>query len=157
MAREAKTNAMRMLDRQKIAYTPIPYDCPVFIDGVTVAEKTGAPLEASFKTLTAKGPGGYCVLVLPVAEEADLKKAAAALGQKSIALLPVKELQSVTGYIRGGCSPIGMKKAFPVLLDESALSLDEIYVSGGRPGLSIRMKVTDLIAVTNAKTAPICF
>ena len=107
--KEIKTNAMRILDRQKIKYEVLQYECDEFIDGLHTAEKTGAPVEQSFKTLVAQGKSKqYYVLVLPIAEEVDLKKAAKAVGEKSIAMLPQKELLPLTGYVHGGCSPVGM-------------------------------------------------
>lgn len=151
MAKEAKTNAMRMLDRQKIAYRAITYVCDEFIDGLHTAEMTGAPVEQSYKTLVACGKSGqHYVLVIPIAEEVDLKTAAKAAGEKSISLVPVKELLGLTGYVRGGCSPIGMKKDFPVFLDKSVEKYCEIYISGGRVGLSLCLNPTDLIRVCHA-------
>ena len=121
MAKEVKTNAMRMLDRAKISYGVINYDCGDFIDGVHVAEKTGAPVEQSFKTLVMRGKSGqYYVCVLPVAAEVDLKKAARMMEEKSLEMLHVKDINKVTGYVRGGCSPLGMKKLFPTVIHEES-------------------------------------
>ena len=109
--KEIKTNAMRILDRQKIKYEVLQYECDEFIDGLHTAEKTGAPVEQSFKTLVAQGKSKqYYVLVLPIAEEVDLKKAAKAVGEKSIEMIHVKDITAVSGYVRGGCSPIGIEK-----------------------------------------------
>ena len=108
--KEVKTNAMRILDKNKIFYETINYECDEFIDGLHTAEKTGAPVEQSFKTLVAQGKSKeYYVLVIPIAEEVDLKKAAKVLGEKSIEMIHVKDITKVTGYVRGGCSPLGMK------------------------------------------------
>ena len=112
--KEVKTNAMRILDKNKISYETINYECDEFIDGLHTAEKTGAPVEQSFKTLVAQGKSKeYYVLVIPIAEEVDLKKAAKVLGEKSIEMIHVKDITKVTGYVRGGCSPLGMKKLNP--------------------------------------------
>ncbi|MGI6116766.1 MAG: Cys-tRNA(Pro) deacylase [Bilifractor sp.] len=153
MSKEAKTNAMRILDRMKIHYRPITYECDEFIDGIHTAELTGAPVEASFKTLLTRGKsGGYYVIVIPIAEEIDLKKAARCAGEKSLEMVHVKELSGITGYVRGGCSPIGMKKQFPTLIDRSIEQFDEIYVSGGRVGLTLCMNPDDLIRACRGKT-----
>ena len=154
MAKEAKTNAMRMLDRMKIGYRTIRYECDEFIDGLHAAQITGTPVEATFKTLTTRGKSGACyVIVIPIAEEIDLKKAARAVGEKSLEMVHVKELPALTGYVRGGCSPIGMKKQYPTMIDRSAGQFDEVYVSGGRIGLSLCMKPSDLLAACHGKTA----
>ena len=154
--KEIKTNAMRILDRQKIKYEVLQYECDEFIDGLHTAEKTGAPVEQSFKTLVAQGKSKqYYVLVLPIAEEVDLKKAAKAVGEKSIEMIHVKDITKVTGYVRGGCSPIGMKKPFPTVFDASAGNFQEIYVSGGRIGLTLKVPVEDLLKVTGGKLANI--
>ena len=125
--KEIKTNAMRILDRQKIKYEVLQYECDEFIDGLHTAEKTGAPVEQSFKTLVAQGKSKqYYVLVLPIAEEVDLKKAAKAVGEKSIEMIHVKDITAVSGYVRGGCSPIGMKKQYPTVIQECAANF-ELY------------------------------
>lgn len=154
MAKEAKTNAMRMLDRMKISYRVIRYECDEFVDGLHAAEITGTPVEATFKTLTTRGKSGECyVIVIPIAEEIDLKKAAHEAGEKSLEMVHVKELTALTGYVRGGCSPIGMKKQYPTLIDRSAEQFDELYVSGGRIGLTLCMKPADLLKACHGKTA----
>ena len=156
MAKEVKTNAMRMLDRAKISYGVINYDCGDFIDGVHVAEKTGAPVEQSFKTLAMRGKSGqYYVCVLPVAAEVDLKKAARMMEEKSLEMLHVKDINKVTGYVRGGCSPLGMKKLFPTVIHESAREYDRIYISGGRIGTTIVVAPEPLAELTGAKFADI--
>ena len=112
MAKELKTNAMRFLDRCRISYSVRTYECDEFVDGITVAEKLGQPPELTFKTLIAKGKtGNYYCFLLPVALELDMKKAARSVGEKSVELLHVKDITSVTGYVRGGCTPIGMKNS----------------------------------------------
>lgn len=156
MSKELKTNAMRFLDRLKIAYEVQNYDCPEFIDGVDVAQKLGIPLEQTFKTLVTHGKSGqYYVFVIPVAEELDLKKAAQSVGEKSVVMLPVKEITAVTGYIRGGCTPIGMKKQFVTVLDDSALRFSEIHISGGRRGTQIKLSPDGLIKASGCSTAHI--
>ena len=147
MSKETKTNAMRMLDRKKIPYRIIQYECDEFIDGLHTAEKTGAPVEQSFKTLVTRGKSGqFYVLVIPIAEEINLKNAARLAGEKSLEMIHVKEITEVTGYVRGGCSPIGMKKQFPTFIHESAREYGDIYVSGGRIGTTICLSPTDLQA-----------
>ena len=152
MSKEVKTNAMRMLDRKKIPYELIQYECDEFIDGLHTAEKTGAPVEQSFKTLVTRGKSGqFYVMVIPIAEELDLKQAARLAGEKSLEMLHVKELLGVTGYVRGGCSPIGMKKQFPTFIHESAENYGKIYISGGRIGTTLCLSPTDLQNVCNAR------
>ncbi len=156
MAKEQKTNAMRILDKNKIAYTVNTYECDEFIDGVTVADQLGQPYESSYKTLVAVGKsGGHYVFVLPIAEELDLKAAARAVGEKSVELIHVKDIFALTGYIRGGCTPIGMKKAFPTVIHESAAGFDTVIISGGRIGAQILLSPDDLVRVTRAKLADI--
>lgn len=147
--KEIKTNAMRILDRQKIPYQVIQYECEEFIDGMHSAELTGAPVEQSFKTLVAKGKSGqYYVFVLPIAKEVDLKKAARTVQEKSVEMIHVKDITAVTGYVRGGCSPIGMKKQFPTVVEQSAGQYDKIYVSGGRIGTTLILAPEDLLKVS---------
>lgn len=152
MGKEVKTNAMRILDRNHISYDFLQYECDMFIDGLHTAEKTGAPVEQSFKTLVAQGKSRqYYVFVVPIAEEVHLKQAAKAVGEKSVELIPVKEITKVTGYVRGGCSPLGMKKLFPTIIHSSAEQYDKIYISGGRIGTSLCLNPQDLAQVTNAR------
>ena len=147
--KEIKTNAMRILDRQKIPYQMIQYECEEFIDGMHSAELTGAPVEQSFKTLVAKGKSGqYYVFVLPNAKEVDLKKAARTVQEKSVEMIHVKDITAVTGYVRGGCSPIGMKKQFPTVVEQSAGQYEKIYVSGGRIGTTLILAPEDLLKVS---------
>lgn len=150
-----KTNVMRLLDRAKIAYTPHYYDHQDgAIDGVAVAHKLGQPLEQVFKTLVTRGSGrNFYVFVIPVAEELDLKAAAKACGEKSVEMIHVKELLALTGYIRGGCSPMGMKKLFPTFLDESAREQQTIMVSAGKIGTQVELSPADLTTYIGAKFA----
>lgn len=152
MAKEAKTNAMRMLDRQKITYETLTYDCDEFVDGMHSADLTGAPYEQSFKTLVMEGKsGGFYVFVVPIEKEVDRKAAAKAVGEKAVDMIHVKDITKITGYVRGGCSPIGMKKPFPTVFDASAGEFEEIYVSGGRIGLTLKVPVDALLKVTGGK------
>jgi Cys-tRNA(Pro)/Cys-tRNA(Cys) deacylase len=149
MGKETKTNAMRILDRQKIPYKLNQYQCDEFIDGVHIADKLGQSYDISFKTIVTIGKSNsYYVFALPVDKEIDLKKAARIVGEKNLELLPVKDINKVTGYIRGGCTPIGMKKQFPTVIHESARELDEMIVSGGRLGEQIMLAPGDLIKAT---------
>ncbi len=156
MGKELKTNAMRFLDTKKIAYEVQAYQCDEFIDGVHVAEKLGQPLDETFKTIVAQGKSGsyYCFL-LPVAEELDLKKAAKSVGEKSVELLHVKDITKVTGYVRGGCTPIGMKKQFMTVVHSSAQELEKFCISGGRIGMQIHLSPTELVNAINGKFEPI--
>ena len=145
-----KTNVMRLLEQKKLPYTPHDYLATGAVSGVEVAAALGEPPERVFKTLVTTGAsGGHYVFVIPVAEELDLKKAAKAVGEKSIAMLPQKELLPLTGYIHGGCSPIGMKKPFPTFLDETAQLYDEIGVSAGCRGCQILLAPDALIDYVN--------
>lgn len=156
MGKEVKTNAMRILERSKIPYKLNRYECKEFIDGVHIADMLGQRYGMSFKTIVTIGKsGGYYVFALPVDKELDLKKAAKAASEKNVELLPVKDINKVTGYIRGGCTPIGMKKQYPVIIHESALVFDEIIISGGRIGEQIFISPKDLLSVTNGKTADV--
>ena len=154
MAKEVKTNAMRILDKNKIPQELLSYECAEFIDGLHTAEKTGAPVEQSFKTLVAQGKSkAYYVFVVPIAEEVDLKLAAKVAGEKSIEMIHVKDITAVTGYVRGGCTPIGMKKQFPTFIQESAQKYDQIYVSGGRIGYTLKLSPQDLAGLVRATFA----
>lgn len=156
MAKELKTNAMRILDKSKVPYTVNLYECEEFVDAVTVADQLNQPYESSYKTLVAVGKsGGHYVFVIPIAAELDMKAAARAVEEKAVELIAVKDITAVTGYIRGGCTPIGMKKAFPTVIHESVLNFETIIISGGRIGAQIFLAPADLIRVARAKTAPI--
>ena len=157
MAKETKTNVMRILDKNKIPYQALHYECDEFIDGLHTAELTGAPVEQSFKTLVARGKSRqYYVYVIPIAREVDLKLAAKAAGEKSVEMIHVKEINAITWYIRGGCSPIGMKKQFPTFLDESAQQFETIYISGGKIGVSICLSPNALCQLIRGKFVSIC-
>ena len=152
MGREVKTNAVRILDRNKIDYELKQYECDDFKDGVSIADMLGQSYDMSFKTLVTVGKSGkYYVFAIPVDKEMDMKKAAKSVGEKSVEMLHVKDINAVTGYIRGGCTPIGMKKNYPTVINESAKEHEKIIVSGGRLGLQIILKPDDLLKVTNGK------
>lgn len=156
MGKEVKTNAMRILDKNKIPYEILNYECDEFIDGLHSAELTGAPVEQSFKTLVMQGKSRqYYVFVLPIAEEVDLKAAARTVGEKSVEMIHVKDITAITGYVRRGCTPIGMKKQFPTVLHESAKNFDKIYVSGGRIGTTITVNPDALLGVVRGTYADI--
>lgn len=156
MAKEPKTNAMRMLDRKKIPYETLTYECSEFIDGIHSADLTGAPYEQSFKTLVMEGKSGsYYVFVVPIEKEVDRKAAAKAVGEKTVDMIHVKDILKITGYVRGGCSPLGMKKQYPTVFDASAGNFKEIYVSGGRIGLTLKVAADALLEVTGGKLADI--
>lgn len=152
MAKELKTNAMRMLDKLKIKYTFNTYQCDEFIDGIHIADMLGQPYEKSFKTIVCSGKSGeYFVFVLPIDKNIDLKKASKSVGEKSVELLHVKDINKVTGYIRGGCTPIGMKKQYKTVIHKSAEDFDEIIISGGKIGIQIFINPDDLCRVVNGK------
>lgn len=155
--KEEKTNVMRVLEQKKVSYTPHTYEYgDVAPDGVTVAHSLGQDPAAVFKTLVTKGASGaYYVFDIPVAATLDLKKAAKAVGEKSVAMLPAKELLPLTGYVHGGCSPVGMKKQFPTVFHESCLEQDTICVSAGKVGFQVEVKPGDLMALVRAKTADV--
>ncbi|WP_026568132.1 Cys-tRNA(Pro) deacylase [Bacillus sp. UNC41MFS5] len=154
---QSKTNAMRILDAKKVSYEMLTYDNKDGkIDGVSVAEKIGRDPKEVYKTLVAQGASKNAyVFVIPVAEELDLKKAAKAAGEKNVEMLPVKDIQKWTGYIRGGCSPIGMKKEYKTIIDEHANELDTIIVSAGKIGVQIVLAPAQLQEVTKADIVPI--
>ena len=153
--KEAKTNAMRMLDTAGIHYTEHTYDVEDGkLDGVSVAEKCGEDPEQVYKTLVTEGNDrNHYVFVIPVKEKLDLKACAKAAGVKSIAMIPQKELLPLTGYIHGGCSPVGMKKPFPTFFDETVILFDTILVSGGRVGVQIEADPQDLLKITEGSIA----
>lgn len=153
--KEEKTNVMRVLDQKKVPYTAHTYPVgDAAPDGVSVARLLGQDPAAVFKTLVAKGAsGGYYVFDIPAADTLDLKKAAKAVGEKSVAMLPAKELLPLTGYVHGGCSPVGMKKRFPTVFHESCLEQDTICVSAGKVGFQVEVAPNHLIALVGAATA----
>ena len=153
MAKEKleKTNALRLLDRKKIPYTAQTYPCEEFTDGLEVARTLGLDPALVCKTLVTVGKSGaHYVFVLPVQGELDRKKAAALVGEKSLELLHVKDLLAVTGYIRGGCTALVMKKQFPTVVEESLRDKETIYVSGGRRGLQLALAPGDLVEAAGA-------
>ncbi len=151
-----KTNAMRIIERKKLKYEAIFYESDGFLDGITIADKLEKPRNMVFKTLVTEGKSReYFVFVLPVEKELDLKKAAKTVGEKSVEMINVNDILKVSGYIRGGCSPIGMKKEYKTVVDSSALGLDEIMFSGGKRGLQLVMNPNDLKTATNCSFADI--
>ena len=154
--KEEKTNVMRVLEQKKIPYTAHTYEHQegVGVDGVTVARALGQDPECVFKTLVARGASNAIyVFDIPVADNLDLKKAAKAVGEKSIAMIHQKELLPLTGYVHGGCSPVGMKKQYPTVFHETAEIIDTIMVSAGKIGFQVELAPADLIALVGAKTA----
>lgn len=150
--KDVRTNAMRMLDKAGVAYTVNTYECDVFVDAQHVSDLLGQAYDNVLKTLVTLGKSGEAfVFVIPIERELDLKKAARAVGEKSLQMIHVKDLTAVTGYVRGGCSPIGMKKAFVTVVDRAAQGMDSVIISGGRIGSQIELRPQDLIAVTGAK------
>lgn len=152
MAKSVKTNAIRILEKSKVVYELIEYDIEDgVLDGVAVAAKTGQSEETVFKTLvTLVSQHELVVFLIPVAQELDMKKAAKAAGVKRLEMLPLKDLTIKTGYVRGGCSAIGMKKSYPTIIDNSALQLEQMIVSAGKPGLQMKLKPNELARCTDA-------
>jgi len=157
MPKEIKTNAMRILENNKIKYTTHSYENKDNrIDGVAVAQKIDKDVDSVFKTLVTQGHSKeFYVFVIPVAEELDMKKASKIASEKSIEMIPVKDINKITGYIRGGCSPLGMKKVFETFIQEEALLFDNIIFSGGKIGAQIEMNPNDLQKVINCSFADI--
>ena len=150
--KDIKTNAMRILEKNNIEFEINTYECDEFIDGISVAEHNGQDPEQSYKTLVTEGKSReYYVFVIPVAEELDLKKAAKAVGEKSVEMIHVKDINKITGYIRGGCTPLGMKKQYVTVVDKSAENWDKIIISGGRIGSQIILDPNDLVKVVRGK------
>lgn len=152
---QVKTNAMRILDAKGISYNAIAYDGKDGkIDGVSVAKKLGRDPETVYKTLVTQGDSGNIyVFIIPVMAELDMKKAAIAAEEKKVDMIQVKEIQKLTGYIRGGCSPIGMKKTYPTYIEQESLGLGNIAISGGRIGVQIALHAGDLRKAVGAGTA----
>ena len=150
-----KTNVARLLDKAKVPYQLVPYEVDENdLSAIHVAEQLGENVEQVFKTLILHGDkSGYFVCVIPGADEVDLKKAAKVSGNKKCEMIPVKELLPLTGYIRGGCSPIGIKKHFPTYIHFSAEQFDNIYISAGQRGLQVLLAPADLVRETNASFA----
>ena len=147
---------MRILEKHQLTYELLTYECEEFIDGIHVAKQTGVPYEQSFKTLVMVGKSGeYYVFVIPIAKEVDRKAAAKVVGEKSVEMIPVKDITAITGYVRGGCSPIGMKKQYVTVFDESAGHFHAIYISGGRIGITLKVGVEGLLTVSQGTLAAI--
>ena len=156
MKKEEKTNVMRVLEGKKISYESHSYETDPTLTGEDIAGILGEDKANVFKTLVTQGKSGaYFVFVVPVAEELDLKKAAKVSGEKAVAMIKQKELLPLTGYVHGGCSPIGMKKPFPTFIHETAEGLDKIFVSAGKVGFQIELAPKDLIEVAGCKLADI--
>ncbi len=157
MQKETKTNAMRMLERAGVPYAPVYYDLgEEEFSGEAVSALTGIPPEQSFITLCARGERrGVLVFVIPVSGELDLKAAAVAAGDKRVELIHVKELLSLTGYVRGGVSPVGMKKQYPTYIDEQALLFETIAISGGQRGCTMLVSPKLLLSLLGASMAPL--
>ena len=154
--KEIKTNAMRILEREKIPYTPYTYECEEFVDALQIADMLSLPYEKVYKTLVTVGNSkNYYVFVIPIAAELDLKKAAKSVGEKAVSMIHVKEINAVTGYIRGGCTAIGMKKQYVTRIDRSAEGLEQVIVSGGRLGSQIELKPDDLCRAARAEFADV--
>lgn len=153
-----KTNAMRILDSKKIPYTTYTYECEAFVDAIQIADMLGLAYEKVYKTLVTQGSSkNYYVFVIPIAEELDMKKAAKSVKEKSVAMLPVKDINAVTGYIRGGCTAIGMKKQYITRIDQSAQNLEKIIVSGGKLGIQLELSPQNLAVASGAEFADILY
>ncbi|MBE5862864.1 MAG: Cys-tRNA(Pro) deacylase [Lachnospiraceae bacterium] len=158
MKKEEKTNVLRVLDGKKIAYESHAYEPDATLTGEEIAGILGEDAACVFKTLVTQGKSGqYFVFVVPVNAGLDLKKAAKAAGEKSIAMIKQKELLPLTGYVHGGCSPIGMKKQFPAFIHETAATFQHIYVSAGKVGMQVELSPQDLIRTANLKLADVAF
>ncbi len=156
--KDVKTNVMRILDKEKVTYTHYTYACEEFIDAIQIADTLHQPYEKVYKTLVTQGNSkNYFVFVIPIAKELDLKAAARSVGEKSVEMIHVKDINAVTGYIRGGCTAIGMKKQYVTRIDASAREQQTIIVSGGRRGSQIELAPDDLCRVARAEYAPIAF
>ena len=154
--KEVKTNAMRILESMKISFQHYTYECDEFIDGLQIADKLSLPYEKVYKTLVTVGNSkNYFVFVIPVAEELDMKVAARSVGEKSVEMLHVKDINTVTGYIRGGCTAVGMKKQYVTRIDSTARTQESIIVSGGRIGSQLELSPLDLAKAAKAEFADI--
>ncbi len=154
--KEVKTNAMRILESMKIPFTPYIHECDDFVDGLQSADQLGLPYEKVYKTLVTVGASkNYYVFVIPVAEELDMKKAARSVGEKNVEMIHVKDINRITGYIRGGCTAVGMKKQYVTRIDESAQKMPAIVVSGGKIGLKLELSPDDLLKAAQAEYADV--
>lgn len=152
-----KTNAMRLLDKDKISYEIHTYAPTGEIDGISVAEKIGKAVELVYKTLVTQGTSkNYFVFVIPVNKELNLKSAAKSVNEKSIEMIKIADIMKATGYIRGGCSPLGMKKQYITIIDDSCNELEKIIVSAGKIGFQIELMPADLIKMIGAKVDKLC-
>lgn len=144
--KETKTNAMRILESQKIPFEAHTYECDEFIDGIHIADMLNQPYEKMYKTLVTQGASkNYFVFVIPIDKELDMKKAARSVGEKSVSMLHVKDINQVTGYIRGGCTPIGMKRQYVTRIAKEAILQDKIIISGGKLGMQIELTPENLL------------
>lgn len=153
--KESKTNAMRILESMKIPFSQYTYACDEFVDAIKIADQLGLPYEKVYKTLVTKGARDYFVFVIPIDRELDLKAAARSVGEKSVEMIHVKDINAVTGYIRGGCTAIGMKKQYVTRIDISADRLSSVIVSGGRLGCQIELAPKDLLSAAGAEYADV--
>lgn len=154
--KEVKTNAMRILESMKIPFQHYTYECDEFVDGIQVADMLSLPHEKVYKTLVTVGNAKeYFVFVIPIEAELDLKKAAKSVGQKALAMIPVKDINAVTGYIRGGCTAVGMKKQYATRINDTAKSLPQMIVSGGRIGSQIELAPEDLAKASKGEFADV--
>ena len=152
--KETKTNAMRILETMEIPFETHTYECDEFVDGIQIADMLGLPHDKVFKTLVTVGASkNYFVFVIPIAEELDMKKAARSVGEKNVAMIHVKDINQVTGYIRGGCTAIGMKKQYVTRVAEEAILQDTIIVSGGKLGMQIELAPDLLLKTAQAEYA----
>ncbi len=152
--KEVKTNAMRILESLKIPFRHYTYECDEFVDGLQIADKLSLPYEKVYKTLVTVGSSkNYFVFVIPIAEELDLKAAARSVGEKSVEMIHVKDINAVTGYVRGGCTAVGMKKQYVTRIDSSAQAQETIIVSGGRIGSQLELSPQDLAGAAKAEFA----
>ena len=152
--KEVKTNAMRILESLKIPFRHYTYECDEFVDGLQIADKLSLPYEKVYKTLVSVGSSkNYFVFVIPIAEELDLKAAARSVGEKSVEMIHVKDINAVTGYVRGGCTAVGMKKQYVTRIDSSAQAQETIIVSGGRIGSQLELSPQDLAGAAKAEFA----
>lgn len=154
--KDIKTNAMRILEKEKIPYEAHFYECDEFIDGIHTADLLGIPHEIVYKTIVTMGHSkNYFVFVIPIEKEIDFKKAAKSVGEKSVELLPLKDITNVTGYIRGGCTAVGMKKQYITRIDISAESLTKMIVSGGKIGVQLMVAPQDWCRAARAEFADV--
>lgn len=154
--KEIKTNVMRILESMKIPFAHYTYECEEFVDGIQIADQLGLPHEKVYKTLVTIGNSkNYFVFVIPIAEELDLKAAAKSVGEKSVEMIHVKDINAITGYVRGGCTAVGMKKQYVTRIDSSAEHMEKIIVSGGRIGSQLELAPADLARAARAEFADI--